>query len=79
MRTAADGRSVLDAFATLGASMPVTVMVGWFHSRDRIGPLPMSDTPSSTAASSRSCSSENSGTSASWLVMPSTATDPASS
>ncbi len=51
------GTSVFEAFCTLGRSMPVTVIDGWFQIRSRIGPRPIGVTPSRSAASARSCAS----------------------
>ena len=70
---------MLEAFATLGASMPVTVMLGLFQMRLRIVPVPIGLTPAGSPASSRSVSSLYGGVSASRSVSPSTATAPSSS
>jgi hypothetical protein len=51
------GNSVLDASATLGASMPMTVIEGCDQMRDVIDPEPRYATPSSTPDSARSRSS----------------------
>ena len=75
-RTRTPGASVFDAFATSGASMPVTVIAGCAQMRDRMVPLPIGETPSSRPASARSCASSYSGVSRSALRSPSTATEP---
>ena len=54
---AACGTRVLDEVATDGASMPMVVIDGLVHSRDRIEPEPIISTPSSRPDSSRSRSS----------------------
>src|SRR5690349_12363897 len=79
MTTEISGDRVLEAFATLGASMPVTVIDGLFQMRLRIVPVPMGLTPSGRPASSRRVSSVYSGVSASRSVSPATATAPVSS
>jgi hypothetical protein len=57
MTTETSGESVFDAFFTLGASIPVTVMDGLFQMRLRIEPRPIGLTPAGSPASSRSVSS----------------------
>ena len=64
IRTLMAGESVLEALATDGASMPVTVIAGCDQMRPRIGPEPIGVTPSSRPASSRSFSSGYAGVSA---------------
>jgi len=79
MTTEISGLSVFEAFTTLGASMPVTVIDGLFQMRLRIVPRPTGETPAGSPASSRSVSSVYSGVSASRSVSPATATAPSSS
>ena len=51
------GTSVLEAFSTVGALMPIVVIDGLVQSRSRMGPLPINSTPSNRPDSRRNRSS----------------------